>query len=117
MPITTTNPTTVPPTPAVVCDQIWVERLIIDGSQLDGAPVKAAIAVRPYATTAEGATVYAPASARRVYQLPDLYALAATHPAIANALQAVLEAVQQIVADADAQQQQQPDPQPEQPQE
>lgn len=98
MPITTTQPAILPPTTETVCDRIWVEQLVIDGKSLSDAGLEAHIVCRPYHEDANGVRTFAPPNQTRVYHLSDLYGLAAITPEVAQALQAVLVAVQAIVS-------------------
>jgi hypothetical protein len=92
MPIPIPAPLTVPPQPQKVADAVWVPNLTImapDPKQV----VVASIAVAPWITTTNELV----RDQIKQIRLPDLYASAASNPKLAAALQAVYDAVGELV--------------------
>lgn len=92
MPITNTQPITVPASSEKTFDSIWIRRIAINTPTPSGRSF-AEILVSPYST--QDQSVYEGQQKR--LEIPNILEKAQTNPKIAAAMQAIIEAVDSII--------------------
>jgi len=92
MPITNTQPITVPASSEKTFDSIWIKRVIINTPTPSGRSF-AEILVCPYST--QDQSIYEGQQKR--LEIPNILEKAQTNPKIAAAMQAIIEAVDSII--------------------